>query len=323
MVPNEPLFFKSIFRSYIWGGTRLKSFLNKPVPSDDSWAESWEIVDHGEDQSVVCDGTWKGWTLRKLLESHAASIIGANANSQSGFPLLLKYLDCQRVLSVQVHPNDEYARKMTPPDLGKTEAWYVIDATDEALLYAGLRDGIGRSELLYALQKGRTEECLHSFHPKKGDCVFIPAGIVHALGAGLIVAEIQQASDTTFRLFDWNRLGKDGQPRALHREQALEVIDFKTGPVGPVCPQQTSRKTEKLLVDCDKFRLIEQSESAEIETNRQFQIVTVVQGSAEIAWDSHARPLPLGQSVLIPAACTQFQLRLGSNAIVLRATSPY
>ena len=320
MVPDEPLFFHSIFRSYIWGGNRLKTFLNKSVPNDGVWAESWEIVDHGEDQSQVSNGVWKDWTLRKLIETFPESIVGKNANSQTGFPLLLKYLDCQRVLSVQVHPDDFYAAKMIQPDLGKTEAWYVVDATEDALLYAGLKKGVERSDLMQAVKDGRTEECLHSFHPNVGDCIFIPAGTLHALGGGLVVAEIQQASDTTFRLFDWNRVGNDGQPRPLHIEQALEVTDFETGPVSAVYPQPLTGQSGRMLVDCDKFRLIELDESTEVQTNGKFKIITVVKGTGKLTWSTGESLLQLGQSVLIPAACETVNLQLGSNTIALIAS---
>ncbi len=322
MMPNEPLYFAPLFRSYIWGGTRLKSFLKKQVPDDGCWAESWEIVDHGEDQSQVVEGEWKDRTLRELIESHPDAILGRGSMSHSGFPLLLKYLDCQRVLSVQVHPNDSYAQKMTPPDLGKTEAWYVLDATEDALLYAGLKNGVGRSELLQALKSGRAEECLNSFQPQKGDCVFIPAGTVHALGAGLIVAEIQQASNTTFRLFDWNRVDNQGQTRPLHIEQALQVIDFETGPIGAVRSLPIENSGGRLLVDCDKFRLIELTESTELQSDGQFKILTLVQGSAQLTWENGSRSLPLGQSVLLPAACVNVRLQLSTESIALLATGP-
>ncbi len=322
MVPNEPLFFRPLFRSYIWGGNRLKTFLSKPVPHDDIWAESWEIVDHGEDQSQVVDGEWRGWTLRKLIETYPNAIIGQISKVEKGFPLLLKYLDCQRVLSVQVHPNDSYGAKMAKPDLGKTEAWYVMDSTKDALLYAGLKKGIGRSELFQALQDGRTEECLHSFHPEIGDCVFIPAGTLHALGGGLVVAEIQQASDTTFRLFDWNRVGNDGLPRPLHIDQAMEVIDFETGPVGAVSPQSIPGQPGRLLVDCDKFRLVELSQSMTFQSDGKFKVLTIVKGTGQLSWGTGTRSLQMGQSVLVPAACEKLDLQLGSNAVWLVATVP-
>lgn len=331
MIPNQPIRFEPLFRSYIWGGTRLKTVLNKPIPSSGVWAESWEIVDHGDDQSVVNDGPWQEWTLRQLIESFPQEIIGPTAVPSDGFPLLLKYLDCQRVLSLQVHPDDSYALKMTPPDLGKTEAWYVLESTEEAVIYAGLKEGVDREQLTAALADGTAESCLHSFHPEKGDCVFIPAGVVHALGEGLIVAEIQQASDTTFRLFDWNRLGADGKPRPLHIEQALEVIDFRRGPIHPVSsPAPLQQKSEivapassSVLVDCEKFLLIEITGSTYHSLQNQFGILTVVKGNAILSTkDAQPTALHLGNSILLPAACEGFSIELETGAIVLLAMPP-
>ncbi len=322
MVPDTPLCFSPIFRSYIWGGTRLRSVLEKPVPNDGIWAESWEIVDHGQDQSIVADGDWVGRTLRELIEQYPEAILGSGATSKDGFPLLLKYLDCQRVLSVQVHPDDAYARKMSPPDLGKTEAWYVIDANEAAVLYAGLKRGVTLSDLQRAVANGESEQCLHSFHPKRGDCVFIPAGTLHALGAGLIVAEIQQASDTTFRLFDWNRVDKDGQPRTLHIEQALEVTNFERGPVDAVELTSKDRNGQRRLVDCDKFRLFELNESIAIERDGQFKIITMVRGACRIVWENGEREMPVGQTVFLPAACEKAQLELSKGSIALMAKGP-
>jgi mannose-6-phosphate isomerase len=166
------------------------------------------------------------------------------------------------------------------------------------------------------------EHCLHSFHPKRGDCVFIPAGTVHALGAGLIVAEIQQASDTTFRLFDWNRVDQSGKPRPLHLDQAFEVIDFDMGPVDAVNSNRQYGNSGRLLVDCDKFRLIELDQSTTFDCDGKFKILTLVQGSARIAWPDGERSLPLGGSVFLPAACVNTWLQLASDSRALLATGP-
>lgn len=322
--PVQPLRFEPIFRSYLWGGNRLATRLGKKLPDDGIWAESWEIVDHHEGESTVESGPFSGWTLRRLIEQFPNEILGKNT-PQERFPLLLKYLDCQRVLSVQVHPNDAYGSQMPRPDRGKTEAWYVIEADDDSVLYAGLKPGVGRRELERAMQDGSTEACLHVLHPKAGDCVFIPAGTVHALGAGLVVAEIQQASDCTFRLFDWNRVDKDGQPRPLHIHQALEVIDFESGPVTCVTRRDTPTPHQSLLVDCDKFRLMESrsTEPTELPLN-QFCIVTLPKGSGVIRCDEVEIALSRGQSVLVPYACVSATLQLSDRepSVALIATPP-
>ncbi|MEQ1827332.1 MAG: type I phosphomannose isomerase catalytic subunit, partial [Pirellula sp.] len=163
-LPVEPIRFIPNFRSYIWGGDRLASQLGKKPPGNGVWAESWEIVDHREAESVVEEGPFTGWTLRQLIESFPLEMVGQDTPNER-FPLLLKYLDCQRVLSVQVHPDDAYGATMPQPDRGKTEAWYVIDAASGAKLYAGLKPGVDRVKLQKAIANDETEECLHVLYP--------------------------------------------------------------------------------------------------------------------------------------------------------------
>jgi mannose-6-phosphate isomerase len=321
-LPDQPIRFQPIFKSYIWGGDRLASQLGKNPPGSGIWAESWEIVDHREGESVVAEGAFAGWTLRQLIESFPVEIIGRDAPSER-FPLLLKYLDCQRVLSVQVHPDDEYGSKMTQPDRGKTEAWYVIEAAPDAKLYAGLKKGVDREALKKAVEDERTEECLHVLTPKAGDCVFIPAGTLHALGEGLLVAEIQQASDCTFRLYDWNRVDKDGKPRQLHIEQALEVTDFETGPVSFVSKPAPEIGQPKRLVACDKFTLDEYDQPGVFELpEEELAIVTVPKGTATLRTDMHEFSLERGQTILIPAACMNSELIVSDGSSILVSTLP-
>jgi mannose-6-phosphate isomerase len=324
MVPNSPLRFSPVFRSYIWGGSRLASVLGKSVPSDGIWAESWEVVDHGADQSVVSEGRFAGWSLHQLIESFPDEILGQHASQFKTFPLLLKYLDCQRVLSVQVHPNDGYAKKMTPPDLGKTEAWYVVDAQPDAKIYAGLKQDIDRAQLAQAIAEGRTEDCLHVVHAKAGDCIFIPAGTVHALGDGLLIAEIQQASDTTFRLFDWNRVDADGKPRPLHIEQALDVIDYASGPVAKCSAVDAGTTGLSNLVTCDKFVLqkCESSQSYSLPQDGRFRIVTVPKGVAQLTFGDQVMSLEVGQTVLVPADHVPVSLRVHDHSQALLMSLP-
>lgn len=328
---QKALLFKPVFRSYLWGGHRLEAFLAKTPEIDDVVAESWEIVDHGADQSVVSEGPLAGKSLRELIEQYPGEILGAKVQWKSpgqirdpktgpSFPLLFKFLDCQRDLSVQVHPNDDYGLQMSEPDLGKTEAWYIVHAEPGSKLYAGLKPGIDRDQLAAAIEAGETEQLLHVIEPTVGDCVFIPAGTVHALGAGLIVAEIQQASDTTFRLFDWNRVDANGQSRPLHIEQALEVIDYTSGPVALVEPtgipsNATVNPTEPAqclsrLVHCDKFELQKYSgfDPIEFEADGRFRILSVVSGQVALVYrDGSEQVLTTGQTALIPAATAGFR----------------
>lgn len=325
-----PLVFEPLFRSYLWGGRQLATKLGKNLPAEGIWAESWEIIDHPQGQSIVASGPWKGHTLGQLVASHPEAILGQAVTQETGsdvqtaqftrFPLLLKYLDCQNMLSVQVHPDDAYGLRMPTPDLGKTEAWYIIDAEPGALLYAGLKQGVSCRDLVRAIDSGRTEECLHTISPQAGDCVFIPAGTVHALGAGLIVAEIQQASDCTFRLFDWNRVDATGNPRPLHINQALDVIDFERGPVERVAPVKLDQSGAQQLVSCDKFRLVRFLQPSTYELDlTTCKIVAVPQGNAIIESNHGPTMLRTGQSALVPHACQTATLTVKSDSTVLVA----
>lgn len=310
--------FRPQFRRYLWGGRRLGTMFGKPIGEGDDYAESWEIVDHGNDQSVVEAGPLAGYTLRRLIRNHGPEILGRHAGLAS-FPLLLKLLDCNRTLSVQVHPNDTQAARLTPPDLGKTEAWVVLAAEPDSKIYAGLLRGVDRAELAEAIAAGKCEDCLHVILPQPGDCVFIPAGTVHALGAGLVIAEIQQASDTTFRLFDWNRVDAEGIPRPLHIEQSLAATDYLRGPVSPQVPHPLGEPGVERLVECDKFILDRLRLDGErmIGGDDRMHMLVVVAGAVEAESDPTAEVLAAGQSALIPAAAGKVTLRTQGSAMVL------
>jgi len=320
-VPLYPLRFAPLFRRYLWGGRRLASELGKPLGEGNDYAESWEICDRGADQSVVCAGPLAGTSLAELVADRPHELYGERPPA-GRFPLLLKFLDAQQTLSVQVHPADAQAALLTPPDLGKTEAWVILAAAPGSKVYAGLKRGFDRAAVERELSRGTVELCLHTFEPQPGDCLFLPAGAVHALGAGLLVAEIQQSSDTTYRLFDWNRVGPDGRPRALHLEQGLGVIDFALGPVSPQLPQPTERPEVARLVDCDKFvldRLLLEQTSV-VGGDGRCHILAVLEGAVEVAGDPSGQPLAKGHSLLLPASVGETQVHpLDVGATVLDA----
>jgi len=301
---NYPLRFQPLFRQYLWGGRRLATVLGKPIGAGDDYAESWEVVDHGQDQSVVTAGPLEGKTLQQLVADHGSDLFGQHAN-QSQFPLLFKFLDCNRALSVQVHPNDEQGAQLDPPDLGKTEAWIVLAADPGSKVYAGLKPDVSREDLLTALEAGTCDTCLHEFEPQVGDCIFIEAGTVHALGAGLLIAEIQQASDTTFRLFDWNRVDAEGNPRQLHIEESLATINFDRGPVAPQQPTPTDRAGRQRLVECDKFLLdrCQHNQAMPVGGDDRFHLLAILDGAVEIAGEK----ITAGDTCLLPAAAGQVQ----------------
>ncbi len=296
-----PLRFEPVFRRYIWGGRKLATMLGKDI-GQETCAESWEIVDRPADQSHISYGPLAGKTLGEIVRDHGESLFGRH-HPQSQFPLLLKFLDCEKTLSVQVHPSDEQAAQLNPPDLGKTEAWVVLSAESDSLIYAGLKRGFDRAALERELNRGTCDLCLHRFEPQPGDCIFLQAGTVHALGAGLVMLEIQQNSDATLRLFDWNRLGPDGQPRPLHIEQGLEVIDYNRGPVNPQKPQPTDRKHVTRLVDCDKFILDRWQfiEPVRIGGDNRFHVIAILHGAVDLIGDPSQKTLQVGQTMLLPA----------------------
>ena len=321
-----PLQFRPVFREYIWGGRRLGDVLGKPIGDGPRYAESWEVVDHGNDQSVVARGPLEGKTLGEVLREAPTGLLGSDAPREQ-FPLLLKYLDCNRVLSVQVHPDDEYGQRMSPPDFGKTEAWYIISAEPGSLIYAGLKEGVGPKELRDACKRGCSDEVLHTLEPSAGDCVFIPAGTMHALGEGLLVAEIQQSSDTTFRLFDWNRVDDQGNSRPLHIEQAIEVTDYARGPVDFQTPQKIPGSSGERLVECDKFVLDRfcGARPFDVGGDERFHILTVVSGAASLKTaEGFSLNLALGETTLLPAVTGQVEIEgVSDDTTVLRMCLPH
>jgi mannose-6-phosphate isomerase len=302
---ETPLRFQPLFRRYLWGGRRLGTHLGKPIAEGNDYAESWEIVDHGDDQSIVSGGKHAGRTLRNLVSDHNQELFGRHA-PQTQFPLLFKFLDCCRDLSLQVHPDDEHAKRQTPPDLGKTEAWIILEAEPGAVAYAGLKLGFDRPAVERELTRGTLELCMNRVEAQPGDCLFLPAGVIHGLGKGLLAAEIQQASDTTYRLYDWNRLGSDGHPRPLHIEQGLAVTDFAAGPILPQVPRPTDRPHVERLVSCDKFVLDRWrfDTPQALASDNRFHIVAVLEGAVTLENDPLNQALVKGQTALIPAACS-------------------
>ncbi len=313
-----PLRFEPIFRRYLWGGRRLKTVLNKPIGPESDYAESWEIVDHGEDQSRVSNGPLAGQPLQALVTERPDELFGSRSNYDQ-FPLLFKFLDAQRDLSVQVHPNDQQARQLTPPDLGKTEAWVILDALPGSKIYAGLKRGFDRHALEREVSRGTTALCLHSFEPRPGDCVFVPAGAVHALGAGLLVAEIQQSSDTTFRLFDWNRVGSDGKPRPLHVEAALDTIDYSLGPLDAQRGESTERPEIQRLVACEKFVLDRWhlDRSCTLAPTGRFHLLVVLDGELDVESDPAETSLQRGETMLLPACLDPIGLTPKERTVLL------
>ena len=323
MVPLYPLRFRPIPRQYLWGGQRLAASLGKKVPPGEKLAESWEIVDHGPDQSVVEFGPLAETTLGRLVGERGSELLGRH-HPLPGFPLLLKFLDAAATLSVQVHPDDACAARLDPPESGKTEAWVVLEAAPGGTIYAGLKRGVDRETLAAAISRGNCRDCLHSFEPSPGDCVLLPAGTVHALGAGLMVVEVQQSSDVTYRLFDWNRVGTDGRPRPLHVEQGLAAIDFDRGPVEPQRPRAPDRPEVCRLVDCEKFVLDRWDFDCRLSVggDGRCHVIAVLEGAVRIEGDPADSPLPRGGTALLPASLGNVRLTAQGRTILLDVYLP-
>lgn len=306
-----PLTFAPILKQIRWGGRRLGDVLGKPIGDAGDYAESWELVDHGDDQSVVIappNSEVAGWTLSSLVQDRTADLFGA-ASQRTQFPLLIKFLDASDRLSVQVHPDNALAKTFDPTENGKTEAWVIIDAEPGAVLYSGLKEGVTESELRDALAEETVEMLLHTIEAKAGDCVFIPAGTIHAIGEGVLLAEVQQASDMTFRLYDWGRFGADGKPRQLHIEESIRATDWQRGPVDPVVPKVISdgdNRHEK-LVACEFFQIDRHTTKSDLmlPMSQTARVLIGIEGAGSLSSeDVPKQPFGRGRTILIPANCT-------------------
>ena len=253
-----PLRFAPIYQYRLWGGRRLARLLSAPLPGDGPIGEAWLLSDRDDHPSCVADGPLKGRTIAQLLEQFPEQVMGKLAGRFRRFPLLLKFLDARELLSVQVHPTDTHTDLLPPGETGKTEAWVVLQAGSKSRIYAGLKPGTAEADLRRALASGDVADRLAYFTPKPGDAVFLPAGTVHSLGGDIVVFEVQQNSDVTFRLYDWNHVdAKTGKLRALQVGQALACIDFGEcagGLVAPVVEATVPVERERLF-HCEHFRL--------------------------------------------------------------------
>jgi len=316
----EPLKFNPILKRIRWGGRRLADLLGKSIGPESDYAESWEICDHGADQSIVGSGPFRGWELRRLVRDQARELLGIHAGLAQ-FPLLIKFLDAHDRLSVQIHPNDEQARALVANQRGKTEAWVILAAEPESAIYAGLKRGVDEPALRSALAQGTVEKCLNRLPVAAGDCLYIPAGTVHAIGEGVLLAEVQQSSDLTFRLFDWNRVGADGKPRSLHIEQALACIDFGLGPMNKVTPitLDGAAATTEGLVKSPYFTIRRHtlSQPVTIADDRRCHILIGLSGTFRCAAGLSNESISVGETVLIPAASLPVLLASESKAVAL------
>lgn len=309
----------------IWGGQRLADWLALPEPRPARLGESWQVYD----ANPVVSGAAVGTTLAELVRAHGADLVGTRTTARYGadFPLLAKFLDAADRLSIQVHPDDAYAHSHEAHTgfHGKTEAWYILDAAPGATVTYGLCRSCTREEFAAAVEQGTVEQLMAQLPVKPGDVVFVPAGTLHAINAGIVLFEIQQKSDLTYRVYDYNRRdARTGQLRELHLARSLDVSRFEPVPHGAIAPLALAPGRD-LLIACPSFAL-ERWRGQALGRHRtepgSFEILTLIGGAAEIAWDGGAAALARGDSLVLPAALGGYELRPDLDVTILRAYVP-
>ena len=320
---DQPLQFVPILKRKIWGGRRLATVLGKALPPTGAFGESWELSDCGDDASVVADGPLAGTTVRDLFAHHPDVVLGRTAGTHDRFPLLVKFIDAHQDLSVQVHPDDATAAALHPGQWGKTECWVVVHADPGATLCCGLQPGVGRGDLERALREGTVDACLHRIAARAGDCVLIRAGTVHTIGAGLVIAEIQQTSDLTFRLSDWNRVDAQGRSRPLHVAESLRSIDFSRGPIDVVQARRCDDPcaSREHLIACDYFTLDRWHVTTRADLPAcpaRARILMVLEGCGALGYNGgRTCDVSVGRTLLVPTGVADLTLQAHTPLVVL------
>jgi len=313
--------FEPRFKERVWGGRNLERLYGKELPDSVPIGESWEITDRPGDVSVIRGGPLAGRDLRWLMEHHESELLGSAKSLHGRFPLLIKILDAQDDLSLQVHPPASRAAELHGDP--KTEMWFITDARPDAALYVGLRKGVTRADFERRIADGTVAECFQRHAVKPGDAMFLPSGRVHAIGGGNVIFEIQQNSDTTYRVFDWNRVGLDGKPRELHIEQSMASIDFNDfePPLVPTTQRVQGNANVRPLAECPLFRVDECHLAPGTDYELAAGTMHIVGGvSGEVAIKSSADSCVLrpGRFCLVPASTTA-RVEAAAEASFLRA----
>lgn len=311
-----PIKFKPIYKEIIWGGNTLSKHFGRTTPFEKT-AESWELCERDDGMGVVENGELKGLTFRELISDYREKLLGTESIKRYGsyFPLLIKYIDANDRLSVQVHPDDEYAQLHGEKN-GKNELWYIIDAKPGAKLIYGLKQEITKEDFAAAVKNGNIANTLNEVPVSAGDAFFIPAGTVHAILDGILIAEIQQNSNTTYRIYDWDRVGKDGKPRELHVKEALEVVAFGKKPPET---EKSKGSCEREILRSEFFNIDEINLDGKLskETDgKTFNIIMNLTGKATIKYEFGEVELALGDSVLIPASLGKYTVE-GQTKLLL------
>jgi mannose-6-phosphate isomerase len=316
-----PLKFETVLKEKVWGGNALSTGYNKKSKSSSQIGESWELSAIADYQSVVSNGFLAGNNIEELIEVYMGDITGDSIYDKFGneFPLLIKFIEAQEDLSIQVHPNDELAKKRHSA-YGKTEMWYILESKKGAEIYTGFKDGVTKEDYENAVKNGGIEKLLNTEVAEPGDTFFTPAGRVHAIGAGIVLVEIQQTSDITYRIFDWNRKGTGKEKRELHTELALDAIDFNQTGKSKIRVEPVLNKTEN-LVNCDYFNtnIISFNKPLDKEyfTNDSFVVYICIEGEFMILWDDLSERVTKGETVLLPAMIREVTLKPLNEARLL------
>ena len=300
----EPILFIPDYKERVWGGQKLKTVYGKNIPYEHT-GESWEIACHDNGQSVAANGPFKGMTLKDILLKEGPAVIGHTFTENDKFPLLIKIIDAKSDLSVQVHPDDVYAALNEQGELGKSEAWVILEADPGAQLVIGLNEGISKADFEQALNDNKLESVLNQLEVAPGDVINIPAGLVHAIGTGILLAEVQQNSDTTYRVYDWNRVGLDGKSRELHIDKSLETIDFEgihSTTTTPALATKAEGYTLNHYIKNVYFSLetIKVDSSYTADRVGAFEIFIVLEGGGLLKGDFEPIAVKKGDSLMVP-----------------------
>ena len=308
----QPIKLQPAFQNYIWGGTQFRDYYHKNVPA--KWqkiAESWELSTHEHGLSTIANQDFSGWTFQRYLNEAGTNVLGKRFTA-ARLPILFKLIDARDNLSVQVHPNDEYARKYEN-QLGKTEMWYILKSEPDSYLYYGFKKKISPLEFERRIKEQTLTQVLQAVPVKAGDVFFIPAGTLHAIGKGILIAEIQQASDLTYRIYDYGRLGDDGKPRELHINKALEVTKLEKAKPKKMHPPIALQKKTHLrhLADCPYFIVKELDLDQEIELlvlDDTYQVLFAVDSDFVLTYKNKKLPFKKGETIFLPANLGRYQI---------------
>lgn len=301
----NPVKLAPAYKDYVWGGEKLKTQYNKKADISPV-AESWELAVHKDGNSVVTTGEYKGLTLGQYIEKVGKGVVGIKAKHSKDFPILIKFIDAKNDLSIQVHPSDEYALK-NEGQFGKTEMWYVLDCEEDANIYYGFSQNITKEEFEQRIKDNTVSKVLNCVKAQKGDVFFVPPGTVHAIGAGNVICEVQQNSNITYRVYDYNRKDKDGNTRPLHIEKAKEVINFEK-----ICQDENKPcGDDVILASCDYFtvrKLVVETEKTMKIDKTSFHSLMVTEGNGSIKQGAFEMDIVKGDSIFVPAQNAEYKI---------------